>query len=497
MFKDILSLIKQTIAYGSGQMLIRSLGIILIPVYTRVLTVSDYGIINTLASFSAILMYFYNFGLSGAVMRYDAELHSDEERRIAHGTAWVFLVLMALGITVLLAFISPFTWKFVFPSVPIFPFAFLVIATVAIESTNVVPMALLRIRGKAITFSTIQFLQFLSVTSLIILFVVVLHLGAKGQFFALMLNSAIFAILYVVIALRQIKMNLNFHYLKKYLSFGLPLIPSGLSMWFLSLSSILIIQWLISLEAVGLFGLGFKFGLILDLFVVAILTAWQPFFYKKAETEEGIELFSLVGTYFLFVVMGIGVALSLAAYPVLHLVTTPDYFAAGSVVGFIIIGVVIRAMYYFNVQGIAFMKKTKYLPLIDGSAAALNIGLCLLLIPRYGIKGAAFSTMMAYFLQLSICFIVSKRLYPIPYQYGRLIKILIIFVLAYVGLSHVEFNSDLWTLTIRMGMLPLIVLVGLLLFRVLEEREIRKISQLLLQYKTQFAKYTTGKTKGI
>lgn len=496
MFKDIVSLIKQSIAYGTGHVLIKAVGIILIPVYTRVLTVSDYGIINTLAAFAALLMYFYNLGMSGAVMRYDAELPSEEERRIAHGTAWVFLSLMALGTSAFLALVGSFVWKYIFPTIPMFPFAFLVLGTVVFGSANVVPMALLRIRGKAIMFATIQFLQFLLVTSLIIFFVVVLRKGAEGQFIAVLLNSAIFAIVYITIAWHQIKINLNVQYLKKYLSFGLPFVPSGLSLWALSLSNIIILQWLTSLEEVGLFGLGYKFGLVMDVFVVAIITAWQPFFYKKAETGKGAELFSQVGTYYLLVVFGLGVAILLAANPLLHIATTPKFFAAGSVVGFIITGVLFKAMYMFNVQGISFMKKTKYLPFINGTAAIINVGLCLLLIPKYGIMGAACSTMVAYFVQLLCAFVVSNRLYPIRYQYGRLIKIVIVYGLVFVALSHVEFDSDLWTLAVRIGLLPMFVLIGLLLFSVPEKREIRKVSDILRQIGRQFPSvFKTGSDK--
>ncbi len=89
MFRDILILIKQSIACGAGQVLIKAIGIILIFIYTSVLIVSDYGVIN-IAPLSAMLMYFYNLELSGAIMRYDAELSNTEERRIAHGTAGCF-----------------------------------------------------------------------------------------------------------------------------------------------------------------------------------------------------------------------------------------------------------------------------------------------------------------------------------------------------------------------------------------------------------------------
>lgn len=492
MFKNILSLIKQSIFYGTGQILIKSVGILLIPIYTRVLTVADYGIIGTLAPLSAILMYLFNFGISGAVMRFDADMPNDEERKIAHGTAWLFLIVMALGISLLLALLSIFSWRHLFPAIPIYPFAFLIIASVAIRSTNIIPMALLRIRGNAMTFSVIQFAEFILLTSMIILLVVGLRLGAKGQFIAILFTSSVFAIIYIIIALRAIKINVNGHYLKKYLAFGLPLIPSGLSIWVISLSNHLILQRMTSLEQVGLFSLGYKFGLILDIIVVAIMTAWQPFFYNNAGTGNGKELFSQVATYFLFVVLGVGVTILLSAQEILHIATTPQFYDAGKVVGFVIVGIIFRAMYLFNVQGIAYSKKTKYLPFIDGAAATLNIILSLLLIPKYLMIGAAYSTMITYFFQLSCGFLVSKRLYPIPYQYKRMIKIVLMYIIAYIGLSSIGFNSDISTLVTRWILLPFVVVLVLLLFRVPEKRELRKVSELFQRIRLKNVHSTNG-----
>jgi O-antigen/teichoic acid export membrane protein len=482
-FSDILKLIKQSVAYGGGHILIAGTGILLIPVYTRVLTVSDYGIIGSLAPISALLMYFYNLGMSGAVMRFDAAIPNNETRRIAHGTAWVFILIMACTTSVLVALIGAFTWDLVFPSIPFLPFALLMLGTAAFDATNVVPLALLRIRGRAVTFSVLQFLKFLTLTSLIILFVVFLKWGVEGQFTAVFLTSLIFSVAYIVITIRFVKVGLDFSYLKKYLAFGLPTVLSGLFIWILSQSNLLILMRMTSLEQVGLYALGFKFGLILDMLSIAILTAWQPFFYIKAATNRGPELFSQVGTYFLFVVLGVGTAILLCAQPLLHIATTPKFFGAGQVVGFLLLGSFFKALYLFNVQGISFKMKTKYLMYIDGTAAALSVGCSLILIPKYGMMGAAFSTMITYFVQFSIAFIVSRSLYPIPYQYIRLLKILFIYGFILWTLNQLVFDSDIWTLVIRLVLFPMAVLLGLILLRIPEERETQKVMHLMQRLK--------------
>ena len=163
--------------------------------------------------------------------------------------------------------------------------------------------------------------------------------------------------------------------------------------------------------------------------------------------------------------------------------------------GLVVVGIILRAMYLFNVQGISFRKQTRILPFIDGTAAVLNVILSLLLIPKYGMMGAAFSTMTAYSVQFSCGFMVSKRLYPIPYQYSRLIRIALIYVLVYIGVSRVGFDSDVWTLVVRLGLLPVLVLAGLLLFRVPEKREIRKVSDILRQIRRQFSSVSRTEAK--
>jgi O-antigen/teichoic acid export membrane protein len=303
--------------------------------------------------------------------------------------------------------------------------------------------------------------------------------GVIGQLTALLFTSLVFSIVYVSITFRYIKAGLNFSYLRKYLAFGLPVIPSGLSIWLLSMSSSLILLHMTSLHEVGLFALGVKFGIILDVLAVAVMTAWEPFFYNKASTDKGPELLSQVGTYFVFIILGLAVAVLLGARSLLHIATTPKFFDAERVVGFVVVGNIIRSLYLFNVQGIAFKMKTKYFPLIDGAAAIICVGCGLLLIPKYRMIGAALSIMIGYLFQFLCTFFISIRLYPIPYQYGRLVKIVLIYSVVLWSLFCVEFNSDLLTLVIRIVLLPILVIVGLILLHVPEEREKQKVLEFL------------------
>jgi O-antigen/teichoic acid export membrane protein len=480
MLKDIVHLSKQSGLYGAGQFLIKGSAIFLLPIYTSHLSVAEYGIIGLLAPISLLLMYIFSLGMSGAIIRYDAIIIDKKTQRIAHGSAWLAIIFFVILLTLLLCAVALIFWKDYFPEIPLL-LGILTIITVALDATNVVPMALLRARGKAFSYSTILLLRFLLMASLIILFVVTFKMGVKGQVLAMLITSFVFSIICIVITLRYIKISFCFSWIKKYLKFGIPTVFSGIAVWALSQSNILILYNFSTLNDVALYSLALKFGLILEVFSVAIITALEPFFYKKANSFKGIDELAQISTYFLFFIMCIGSFIVLGAESLLGIIATPDYYGAGQLVPLVIITSMFRSMYLLSVQAISFKMKTKYLPYIDSSAAIINISCSFLLIPYIGIEGAIISSLFSYLLLYLGTLFIAQKLIFIPYQYSRWIKIIIIFSISIWTLSKLNFDSEFQTLFIRFLLLVPCVSIGIIVFKVLKQSEIIKIKSILRQ----------------
>jgi O-antigen/teichoic acid export membrane protein len=116
----------------------------------------------------------------------------------------------------------------------------------------------------------------------------------------------------------------------------------------------------------------------------------------------------------------------------IRLMTPAGFHAGARVVPWIAISVGLQGIYLLTSIGLAIEKRTEYYPLSTGLAAAANIGANILLIPRYGFIGAAWSNVVSYAVLAATAWIFSHRLYPIRYEWGRIARVVAAGVIAYV-----------------------------------------------------------------
>ena len=189
---------------------------------------------------------------------------------------------------------------------------------------------------------------------------------------------------------------------------------------------------LTNLDTVGIYNACYKLGIFMMLFVNMFQYAWQPFFLQNAEEKNAKEIFSKVLTYFTLASALILVILSLfiddiVAIPVLHGRTLIDsaYWGGLSIVPIILFGYLFNGLYVIFTAGIYIEDKSMYIPLITGIGAVVNIGVNFLLIPVWGIMGAAFATLAAYLAMAIGLYAVTQRFYKIEYEVAKLSKIFI------------------------------------------------------------------------
>ncbi|MCK4966773.1 polysaccharide biosynthesis C-terminal domain-containing protein, partial [bacterium] len=104
----------------------------------------------------------------------------------------------------------------------------------------------------------------------------------------------------------------------------------------------------------------------------------------------------------------------------------PEYWDGVKIVPVVMLAYVFYGLYVNLIVGIYIKKKSIYLPYITGAGALVNIGLNILLIPVWGIMGAAVAAAVSYFIMAGLMFASVHKIYPIQYEYARLAKIVII-----------------------------------------------------------------------
>ena len=185
--------------------------------------------------------------------------------------------------------------------------------------------------------------------------------------------------------------------------------------------------------------------------------AWLPFVFSTARQTNAHEVFSRVLTYFILAALFVSLALSALAKEVLAIMATPEFHDAYKVIPLVALSYVVFGCYTIVSVGIYLESKTKFLAIIIGGAALINLALNFLLIPEYGMMGAAVATLISYVLTPIAAYLVSRRLYAVKYEWGRILKMATVAAVLYGTTILVDRTYGLFDSYWLVGTLKLVV----------------------------------------
>jgi O-antigen/teichoic acid export membrane protein len=427
MFVKLKQLAGQSFIYTVGGALTSSLSFLLVPLYTRVLTPEDYGILGVVRPINTFLALLLSLGLQAALMRfyYDYQ-HEPEKLRAYIGTIGGFLLGGGVVFSVFLTAIGPWLFGFVVPETPFNPFILLAIWTAFAALAQIIPTTLFRARQQPGRFVMFTVANFALTTALIILFVVPLGQGALGSLKGQFLATLLMMIPAVLVAVRSSSVKLSKQYLVQSLAFSLPLVPHLLGNWVLNLSDRIVLDNLVTKEQVGLYTLAYQFGIVLNVVAVALNSAWVPFFYEHAKEREHDQMIGLFTTYQVLLMTALALPLALLSREIIEIMAVPAYWPAYHLVPLIVLGYFARFLYLFPANGLFYIKRTRLIPIFTLCAGALNITSNLWLVPHFGILAAALNTLIGFAALMVMVYIAGQHLFPIHYEYGRLAHIVIL-----------------------------------------------------------------------
>jgi O-antigen/teichoic acid export membrane protein len=432
LFQKIRELSKHLAIYGSGDVAIQALNFLLLPLYVRYLTKADYGVLALLASVEATVKLFFRWGVDGAFMRFWYDCEDDRARQRLASTLFVFL-LGANGVLLLLSLIaSPFlSTRLLQSEGNTLALQLVLLNTFAIGFTFI-PFHVLRIQGRAREFSALTLARSASTLVLRLVLVVGAGLGVMGVVVADVVVTAVLLMVMVRWFVPLLRPIFSREVLRESLAFGLPRIPHGFAMQVMAVGDRFVMTRYLPVQDIGVYSMGVSFGLIEKIVLGAFEYAWAPFYYATAREPDAGRVFSTVATYGIAVLALMTAGLSAIAADLLDVVTHGQYVAAAGVVTWTAIGVFFYGVYLLTSIGLNITSRTAYYPVTTAIGAGLNIGLNFMLIPRFGIIGAAWANGAAYAVQAALAFQFSQRFYPVRHEYGRVARVVIAALLAFI-----------------------------------------------------------------
>jgi O-antigen/teichoic acid export membrane protein len=424
-----------SVVYGLGSVLTRGIAFLLLPLYTRYLSTTDYGIVAVTATVSSVLAVIYPLGLQGAVARFYFATQDEMERRATNGTLWIASLVVAGTLTLLLDRFGSSLFGILLPAIRFDPYIRLAIWTALLTIVGLVPLSILQVQERPRAYVALSLGASLLTTSGIVLLVVWRNQGAYGYLRGALLGALVAAVPYLVVAFRSVTPVVRWVTLRAALGYSLPLVPHALAGWVLELSDRAILSRFVALGEVGVYAIGYQLGAAIGIIVSAFTSAWVPILFRglaKQDRTADRELARLA-TYYIIVLSFVAVGWALLSPHVILWLLAPRYAESYRVTQIVIAAYVLNALYIIPINLLFWNKATRLVPLVTLGGGIVNVALNLWLVPRVGTMAAAWDTLIGYGVMLALAWILARRQYPFPYEYGRLARIVGLGIAIFVG----------------------------------------------------------------
>jgi O-antigen/teichoic acid export membrane protein len=447
MFEQIKRLGTDTAIYGISTIVARLLNFILLPLYANILSTSEFGIQANVYAYIAFFILFYSYGMESAYFRFASSKEIGTEKDNFSTPYLAILIVSAILSAVLFLFAVPLTSLFLIDA-SLYHLIFYVSGILFFDAIVLVPFASLRLQKKAKHFAAIKVFNIGFTIILNIILVYKLRWGIEGIFLSNLVASFLSFLMLLPTMIRQFEFSFHKSLFKELLKFGLPILPVGISGILLQLVDRPILLYLMDEASVGIYQANFRLGIFMALVTGMFEFAWRPFFLSHAKDPNAKALFSRVMTYYLTICAVVFLGISLFVDDVIkfkfygHYILRPEYWDGLAIVPLVLISYIFSGIGTNLNAGIQIEKKTKYLFPTSFSGSVTKIILTFILVPKYGIMGAAYATIFGYMMVEITLYSVVQRFYYIEYEFVRIGKLVLTVAIAFF-VAKLFFDSPL------------------------------------------------------
>ncbi len=432
MIQQIKNLARHSSVYTFSTFIQRALGFVMLPVYTDIAYISKtaYSDLTLVYTFTAFMTILYLYGMDAALLRYF--FLGKESRSTVYKSGFIGVFVNSLLISGLLFLFADSAAYVLLGNAAYALFIKLAAVIMFLDGLGNLPYLILRAEEKSAAYSLFRIGRFLLEVLLNILFVVVLRYGVIGILYANVIAAFVNLLALLPYQQKYLRAAFSKETFLTLIKFGLPMIPNGIAYLTVEMSDKYLMRFLLGKETLALYSANYKFGAMLLLVVIAFRTAWQPFFLKIAKEDENPRrIYARVLTYF---TLGGAFVVVAGSYFIEYLIKFPlsptktlmgsAYWSGVTIIPVILTAYLFYGLYVNFTVGVYIKKKTRLMVVFTGLAALVNVGSNFYLMPHFGIMGAAVATLLSYITMAAAILIANQRMYPVPYEFGRIAAIL-------------------------------------------------------------------------
>lgn len=413
----IQSFLKSSVIYAIPLILSRGIAFFLIPLYTKSLSVEDYGLYEMILLIGSFVNVSVALEIGQGLGRYFQDA-STQENKILYVSTCFWFTVVAFFIFILFTTIN-ISWlsEVLLGTKGLSNCLLLGLVYYCFNNVVIFVQNQLNWDLKSVRFSVISIIVS-GLTVLLSIVAVSYHTGLKGVLWALIGGVGIAGLYGLISICSYIRLRFSVAYLKEILTFSLPLVPSSLSVILSLYIDRLMINHYLSLREVAIYAVAARIANILALIMMGFERALTPLIYKHYQNDTIPTDLATLQRYYVVLSSLIVLFVSLFSDDLLNLLTTHAYKEAASMIPLLMLSVLFSNMIHFS-PGIWIAKKTHLVLFINVTSLMIVIILNMILIPFIGMIGAAISLLISCCSTYAMYLVFGNIYYRVPTDWRK------------------------------------------------------------------------------
>jgi len=441
-------LASQTAIYGVSSIVGRFLNYLLVPLYTRFFSTSEYGVVSEFYAYTGFFAVLLTFGMETGYFRFS----NDDKYKGVYETLLSFLFVISIGFIVLIYVLSGdlatllhyegyehyFIW-----------FAFIL----ALDTLGALPFAKLRQEEHARRFALIKLVEIAINIGLNVLFVMAKYQfehGSDGMLasiynpqigvgyiFIANLVSSIFKLLLLSDKILISFSRINFNILRTMVIYSFPMVIIGFAGIINEMLDRSMMKFLLpgtaseNLSQLGIYSACYKISIVMSLFIQAFRFAAEPFFFSQSKNEQAPKLYADVMKWFVWFCAGVFIVVTIYTEQFGYFVG--DSFRSGLFIVPILLMANLMLGIYVNLSVWYKLTDNTFIgALVSIAGAVITIILLTKLVPVYGYAGAAWATLVCYTFMVFVSYALGRKYFPVPYDLVKILSYILLCIAIWI-----------------------------------------------------------------
>lgn len=453
----IKALFKESSIYAIPTLLVSLAGFFMLPVYTRVLTPADYGLLETVTKITDIFALLLGAGIADALVRFYSDRENQEQKQNIVVTALSLIIFFTLAGGVLFALLSKPLAQF-FLNSGNHQLLLISFASVAVGLLLRIALTVYRCDSRAWLFAGVSIGMLVTQIAFNVIALFLFKLGVSGIILSTLIATALWSAVTILPIYFKKNGRVNREWSKKLLSYGYPLVFAALAQFVLNFSDRFFLVRNSGMDALGIYSIAYRMGMLVTVVFSIVGQSWWPAVFRMAKEPDAVEKLRSSNAIMSLLSASACVGVILFAKPLIDVMTTPEFSSAC-----LLVPPIAAAYWIFClVNGplsvaLKIRNKTGMFAVINIISALFCLVLSFILIPKYGVWGAAYVTLLSFGFQILPACYWGYRCWPELFDFLPVLAGLA----GVAGAAAVAYTlSSVWYIELPLRIFALLVCLG-------------------------------------